>query len=182
MWVCSKPCKLGVLAGERIHFSDKVLVAEECGEVVSLGRQEGQTENTSNVTHRSLTRSVMQISTRLFSTCMYRQYRLYRCFLSAFLFFEDFMTLAANPSPGNLTAEFTQDLDKVALPAMSVVQSSDREPLSMDPEVSGGFFTRLVPNTSCTGRKERRKRFEWNTPKSQQVSFGRLQVLRSHLQ
>ena len=37
-----------------------------------------------------------------------------------------------------------------------------------------GFSQDWFQNTSCTGRKERRKRFEWNTPKSQQVSFGRL--------
>ena len=49
-----------------------------------------------------------------------------------FLLFEDFM--AAANSPGNLTAEFTQDLDKVALPAMSVVQSSaDRGPVCLYP-------------------------------------------------
>ena len=81
-----------------------------------------------------------------------------------FLLFEDFM--AAANSPGNLTAEFTQDLDKVALPAMSVVQSSaDRGPVCLY-QVSGGLHK--VPNT---GRKER---FEWNPPQSQQeVSFGR---------
>lgn len=93
----------------------------------------------------------MQISTRLFST-----YLVHVCIGSidascTHFFFSKtswpLQILAANP-PGNLTAEFTQDLDKVALPAMSVVQSSDR-----DPEVSGGFFTRLVPPVVRKGGK-----------------------------